>query len=156
MTFSVCGNREASLRAAILPEDANIRLVPFASPSRLQARLSAADIHLVSLHPDWTGTVVPSKFFGALAVGRPVLFAGSPDSAIAHYINQHKVGWVLTGDNLQEILADFEALSTDPARLQHLSAHCLDVYQNNFSKKIMCDAWDHHLRQLLEQPRAKK
>ena len=31
--------------------------------------------------------MVPSKFFGALSMGRPVLFCGSPDSDIAYWIN---------------------------------------------------------------------
>jgi hypothetical protein len=36
---------------------------------RLAARLSAADVHNISLREDWTATVIPSKFFGALAIG---------------------------------------------------------------------------------------
>jgi glycosyltransferase involved in cell wall biosynthesis len=151
-TFSVRGNREESLRAAITAEDKNIRITGFASPDHLEKRLAAADIHLVSLHEDWTGTVVPSKFFGALAVGRPVIFAGSPDSAVAQYIRQHKVGWVL-GCDLTDILGELEALVAHPERLQALSAHCTQIYQQNFSKEKMCDAWDRHLRHLLETPR---
>ena len=93
--FSVRGNRFDELRRAVSEEDSNIAFVPFAAEDRLQARLSAADIHIVTLREEWTGSVVPSKFFGALAAGRPVLFVGSRRSAIAHWIEEHRVGWIL-------------------------------------------------------------
>ena len=50
--------------------------------------------------------VVPSKFFGSLAAGRPVVFAGGPDSAIAGWIREFGVGWVLTADNVAEVAAE--------------------------------------------------
>ena len=47
------------------------------SETELEKRLSACDFHLVSLRPEWTGTVIPSKFFGALSANphRPSSFA---------------------------------------------------------------------------------
>ena len=75
--FAGYGNRYEAQCAEITPEDTNIRLAGFASPEDLEKRLAAADIHLISLRPGWEGIVVPSKFFGALAIGRPVMFSGS-------------------------------------------------------------------------------
>src|SRR5439155_12521003 len=72
--FSIRGNKAEELRAAVSEKDTNVRFVPFAEEEQLESRLSTADIHIVSLREEWTGCVVPSKFFGALAAGRPVLF----------------------------------------------------------------------------------
>jgi hypothetical protein len=47
------------------------------------------------LRKEWTGTVVPSKFFGALAIGQPVLFVGSRESSVARIIEEHGVGWLI-------------------------------------------------------------
>ena len=55
--------------------DRNIGFAGFADESRVAARLAAVDVHLVTLRQSCTGAVIPSKFFGALAAGRPVLFA---------------------------------------------------------------------------------
>src|SRR5690606_25618685 len=84
--FAGRGPKLSAVQAAVTLADRNIRFAGFADERRLSARLTAADIHLVALRENWTGTVVPSKFFGALAAGRPVLFAGSADSAIARWI----------------------------------------------------------------------
>ena len=59
--FACRGNRVDELKAAITPRDTNVRLAPFADESELEKRLNAADIHLLSLRPEWQGVVVPSN-----------------------------------------------------------------------------------------------
>jgi colanic acid biosynthesis glycosyl transferase WcaI len=152
LCFAVRGNRAEELRMAVQPDDANVFLAGFAPECELEKRLAAADLHLVSLRPEWTGVVVPSKFFGSLAAGRPVVFAGSPDSAIASWIGEHGVGWVLTATNVPEIAADLQALAADPARLTKLQEHCHAVYQEQFSWKAVTAVWDRELRGLLHRP----
>src|SRR5215467_1882251 len=87
IAFSVRQQDAVKLKRQMGP-DASIVFAPFADSTALECRLSAADVHIVSLRENWTGTVVPSKFFGALAIGRPVLFLGSRDSAIARWIEE--------------------------------------------------------------------
>jgi glycosyltransferase involved in cell wall biosynthesis len=149
VAFSVRGNRADLLRreAAAVP---NITFVPFTAQENLEVRLSAADIHVVSLREEWTGTVVPSKFFAALAVGRPVLFTGSQESSIAHWIREHKVGWVLTESTMDVTTNELLRYCRDPHRLPQLFEHCHAVYQRHFSKRSVVDLWDAELRDLLE------
>jgi len=142
--FSVRGNRQSTLAAAA----PGATFVPFASSGALARRLAAADLHAVTLRPEWTGLVVPSKFFGALAIGRPVLFAGSPDSAIARWIEQYGLGWVLTPHNVASIAAQLRRLAADPARLADLQRHCHRVYRERFSRESCLAAWDAELRAL--------
>jgi glycosyltransferase involved in cell wall biosynthesis len=147
--FAVRGNRADELRKAVRPDDSNVSFAGFAPESELERRLSAADVHLVSLRPEWTGVVVPSKFFGSLAAGRPTVFAGSPDSAIAGWIREFGVGWVLTPGNREAVAADLQALAADPARLAALQRHCHAVYHEHFSWRVVVDGWDRELRALL-------
>ncbi len=59
------------------------------------AHLLAADVHLVSQQPAWTGVVVPSKFPAACALGKPVVFAGPPQSAVGRWLAEADAGWLL-------------------------------------------------------------
>jgi colanic acid biosynthesis glycosyl transferase WcaI len=119
-----------------------IRFAGFASEEELGKRLGAADVHMVSLAPNWTGAVVPSKFFGALAVGRPVLFAGSPESAIARWIEEFNVGWVLDDDaSVERVAGELRAFAADPSRVQAMRQHCHDVYRREFSKAVQMEKW---------------
>ncbi len=146
--FSIRGNSAHEVRKAISNEDKNIAFVPFAPVQRLQARLGAADIHLASLKAEWTGTVVPSKLFGSLAVGRPVIFAGSRDSALAKWIETYKVGWVLTAETLDSVVNELKRISSSAEELKDIQLHCYQVYQETFSKKRITDKWDKALRKL--------
>jgi colanic acid biosynthesis glycosyl transferase WcaI len=148
-SFGVRGNRAAELQSSIRSDDGNVSLAGFAPESQLVHRLSAADIHLVSLRPDWTGLVVPSKFFGALAAGRPVIFAGSRDSAIAGWIEEYGVGWVLDLASIDHVAADLRLLASDRSRLESLQSRCLDVYHRQFARRHITDCWHQELSQLL-------
>lgn len=147
--FAGRGNRADELKAAVKPDDANVSFAGFAPESELEKRLGACDLHLVSLRPEWTGTVVPSKFFGALATGRGVIFAGSPDSAIAGWIREYRVGWVLTPETVSQVANDLKRLSANTAELLEMRSRCHAVYQKHFSKRHLLDRWDSELRNLI-------
>lgn len=54
----------------------NVRFLPYQPREDLRFSLSAGDVHVVTLRPGFEGLLVPSKFVGALAAGRPILFVG--------------------------------------------------------------------------------
>jgi glycosyltransferase involved in cell wall biosynthesis len=151
--FSVRGNMRnhllAAVRAQALP---NVHVSDFAVEDDLEARLGAGDVHLVSLRDGWTGTVVPSKFFAALAAGRPVVFEGSMHSAVARWIQQLRVGWVLTRETLPDVAAQLRELNRDRTRLKVLQEHCHRVYTEHFSKDRTMDCWDRLLRRVIGEP----
>jgi colanic acid biosynthesis glycosyl transferase WcaI len=147
--WSVRGNAVDQLRSEIRETDANIGMLGFVPEAELSRHLAAADIHLVSLKPEWSGVVVPSKFFGSLAAGRPVLFAGPEDSSVARWIREYRVGWVLNSTSFAEVTFRLRYLAEDPERLRELQAHCFDVYVTYFCRKKMMDSWTRELSQLL-------
>ncbi len=142
-----------------------MRFAPFADESAFQARLEAADVHLLSLRAEWSGIVVPSKFFGSLAVGRPVLYAGPADSEVAAWITQHDVGLCLaeqgpagSGDGradsgidhaVDRLHALMAGSSDDSSDLRRWQANALAVYHREFSKRAVNDRWDAFLRRLV-------
>lgn len=73
----------------------NITILPYQPQDYLSESLSLGDVHFVSLQNQYTGLVVPSKFYGSLAVGRPVLFQGSKDCEIAKVIEEESIGEVI-------------------------------------------------------------
>lgn len=73
----------------------NVLFKPYQPREKLSASLSVCDAHLVSLNPDCEGLVVPSKLYGALAVGRPVLSLSERDGAVARDVRSLNAGWVL-------------------------------------------------------------
>ena len=148
--FSSRGNRQDELRAAVTPADSNVLFSPFADEVALESRLAAADLHLVSLQPEWAGVVVPSKFFGSLAVGRPLLYAGPADSEIARWIAEYDVGLTL-GDDVTPVVDRLHTLLARPDALARWQANAFSVYHREFSKQVINDRWDETLRALVSR-----
>jgi putative colanic acid biosynthesis glycosyltransferase WcaI len=149
--FAARGNRFAELEAAVRGAGPNVSIVSFEPQERLLEHLGSADVHLASLRPEWAGAVVPSKFFGSLAIGRPVLFAGPEESSVAAWIREHRVGWILDERTIDDVVADLCALARDPGRLSELQRRCFDVYRQRFSREIALDGWERTLREALSR-----
>jgi colanic acid biosynthesis glycosyl transferase WcaI len=147
--FGVRGNCSEEIRKAVRPDDTNVSFAGFAPECQLAKRLGAADIHLVSLRSEWSGLVVPSKFFGALAAGRPVLFAGPNDASIARWIEEHGVGWVLDAGSMEHVATQLRELAAAPRRLLELQQRCQDVYRTRFSRRHVMDEWHRELTALV-------
>ena len=71
----------------------SIELRPYVSRDRLSEGLAAGDIGLVTQQNVCCGSVVPSKVYGILAAGRPVLFIGPAAATPALVIARHDCGW---------------------------------------------------------------
>lgn len=77
----------------------NVISLPYQPRSELVNSLSAADVHIVTVGDAVPGIVHPSKVYGAMAVGRPILLVGPPENHVAEIMKAHEIGWhVLNGD----------------------------------------------------------
>ena len=149
--FACRGNRYDELVSEVTAQDTNIRFAGFADESQLAKRLGCADIHLVSLKDEWSGIVVPSKFFGSIAMGKPVIFNGPQDSAIAQWISQYEIGWILNSDNIPQIAAQLIELQNKPQTIQQYSQKAYKMYKEHFSRKSVVARWDQLLRSKINQ-----
>ena len=85
----------------------NIRLLPHQPVSRLRDMLESGDIHLISMKDEAAGFIVPSKLYSALAVARPSIFIGPPNSEVAKIISDFDAGLVVAqgdADSLVEAI----------------------------------------------------
>lgn len=141
MAFSIRGNRVEELKREVAVRGLDIRFPEFALPADLAERSACADIHVVSLRPEWSGTVVPCKFFGALAAGRPVLFYGSEASSVAEWIRSFGVGWVLHDGNVKAIASQLMEYAKSGSAQRRMRERCFDVYRSTFSRAAQLTKW---------------
>jgi glycosyltransferase involved in cell wall biosynthesis len=74
---------------------ANVLIRPYQDASDLAHSLSAADVHYVSLQNGFEGLVVPSKAYGIMAAGRPIIYQGAEDGEIARMVTEEGIGYVI-------------------------------------------------------------
>ena len=79
----------------------NLIFRPYQAAERLRESLAVPDVHLVVLRPEMEGLIVPSKFYGIAAAGRPTIFVGSRDGEIAGLLSAGEAGFAVDqGDGL--------------------------------------------------------
>jgi colanic acid biosynthesis glycosyl transferase WcaI len=90
------GARHAELVAlsALLEVD-QVQFLYYQSRAVLPQSLSAADVHVVGLAAGLAGYVVPSRLYGILAVGRPVIVAADAESETAQLVTEVGCGIVV-------------------------------------------------------------
>ena len=90
------GARHAELVAlAQLHEVDQLQFLYYQSREVLPQSLSAADVHVVGLAAGLAGYVVPSRLYGILAVGKPVIVAADPESETAQLVTAVGCGIVV-------------------------------------------------------------
>lgn len=148
LCFAGRGNQYEALRAMVTDEDTNISFAGFADEDQLVKRLGSGDIHLISLRRQWEGVVVPSKFFGSLAAGKPVLYDGGPDSAISLWSKRYGLGFTLNNDNLDETADTLCAIAADRGQLAEKQEKAFRCYHEHFSREAVLNGWDTLLQRL--------
>jgi colanic acid biosynthesis glycosyl transferase WcaI len=108
---------------------------------RLSDSLAAADAHFVSLLPALEGLIVPSKLYGILAAGRPVVFVGDPGSDLAKLVREQRCGVVVAVGDSEGLAAELRALRDDPGRLESMGTRARELALARYTKEHAVAEW---------------
>jgi glycosyltransferase involved in cell wall biosynthesis len=125
---------------------------PYQPRERLSESLSAADVHLVSLKPELEGLIVPSKFYGVAAVGRPTVFIGDPHGEIATVVARHDCGLSVAEGNSRALADAILALATDLSRREAMGTNARRAFETHYDKQVAFDAWRKVLSSVEDRP----
>ncbi len=125
------GNRRAELAQVVADHGlTNVHLLPYVSRNSLGESLAAGDIGVVTQRDECCGAVVPSKIYGLLAAGRPILFIGPAAATPARLIEQFGCGWhIPVGDSaaLHRLLLHLAANREEVHARGRAARHALDT-----------------------------
>ncbi len=110
--------------------------------------LGVADVHWLSLHPRLEGLIVPSKFYGIAAAGRPILMIGDGDGEIARLVRQHRCGITITPGDAATLADTLRHWSEAPEALADMGAHARQMLDTEFTKRRALEQWSRLLEQL--------
>ncbi len=119
----------------------NFIFLPYQPRESLEDSLAAADVHLASLLPALEGLIVPSKLYGILAAGRPIIFIGDADGEVSRVIHRAECGQVVrVGDS--KVLADsLQCLQADPERRAAMGARARKIFCEEFTLDCATERW---------------
>jgi glycosyltransferase involved in cell wall biosynthesis len=128
----------ARVRAAALP---NVSVRGYVAEDRLGENLAACDVHLVSLLPAFEGLIVPSKFYGVAAAGRPAIFIGDPEGEIARAIATHGCGLVVPAGDAAALAAAIRRMRDAPERLGAMGLRARAAFEREWNEPVALAHW---------------
>lgn len=136
------GAQRAALDAAAdeqkLP---NVVWKPYQLREQLDESLGAADVHIVSLRPELEGLVVPSKFYGIAAVGRPTIFIGDPEGEIGSVVRDVKCGVCIRQGDIAGLANAITTLRNDQVLRETMGRNARSLFELRFDRPIAIAAW---------------
>ena len=124
------------------------RFVPYQARELLQYSLGVPDMHWISLKPELEGMVVPSKFYGIAAAGRPLIAITARDGEFARLIRQHDCGFVIVPGQSDALAATLGRLSRNPASLAAMGLRARKMLETHFARRHAFERWRGLLAQI--------
>ncbi|MGB6959565.1 MAG: glycosyltransferase family 4 protein [Candidatus Acidiferrum sp.] len=95
----------------------NVRFLPFFPASKIPSVLAAPDAHVITVKRGLEGVVVPSKMYGILAAGKPIITV-APEETDAAWLGA-KFGFAVSADpdSPDKVAGAILSLATDPGKV---------------------------------------
>jgi len=120
------------LRAIVRRENLeNIVFKPYQPREQLNESLNVPDVHLTILKPALEGLIVPSKFYGVLAAGKPSLYIGDPSGELGSLIEEQELGYVVGTGDVSSLVDALQALRSDVTNRLAIGARARAYYEEN-------------------------
>lgn len=126
---------------------ANVTVLDYFHRDQLAHSLPLGDAHFVSLREGFEGLIVPSKTYGIMAAGRPVIYQGNPAGEIARMLTSEGGGKVIAeGDaaGLRDLIVHW---ADDRAAAAAIGAKAREVFERGYSRAISLGHYTQVLRE---------
>jgi colanic acid biosynthesis glycosyl transferase WcaI len=137
-------NGEGSARSS-LQESArqmpNVRFVDYQPTERVPEVLASADIHVVPLRSGLGSVSVPSKTYGILAAGRPIVASIDPDTEVPRILSASAAGVVVPPDNAVAFTEALSRLVSDREQMETMGHNGRQWVQAHVSPSAVAESY---------------
>jgi glycosyltransferase involved in cell wall biosynthesis len=96
----------------------------------------------VSLNPNLEGRIVPSKFYGIAAAGRPILFIGSPLGEIARTLAHYRCGYTVSPGDGEPVADRILELASNRGLCSEMGTRAREAFEANWDKRQALAKWE--------------
>ena len=121
LVFVGDGAQKEKLQAAAAGTP-NVRFLPFFTSSKNPSVLAAGDVHVITEKRGLEGVVVPSKMYGILAAGKPIVAVAPVECDVVSLGKEKGFGISANPENAGEVASLVRELVRDSRRLREMGA----------------------------------
>lgn len=127
----------------------NVTVANFAPREKVSDVLGAADLHLILLKRGLAQSSTPSKMYGILAAGRPVLASIDEGSEVEITIDAAQAGRAVPPEDETAFLTALEEMLADPVALATMGRNGREHLAESFSPASQAAAFDRLFSELI-------
>jgi colanic acid biosynthesis glycosyl transferase WcaI len=105
----------------------NVRFLPFFPGSKIPSVLAAADAHVITVKRGLEGVVVPSKMYGILAAGKPILAVAPNECDVVSLGSQKGFSVAADPDDPGQVVAQVKRLLADPDGVRRMGTAAFEA-----------------------------
>ena len=114
----------------------NISFRPHSSRAELGASLAEGHLGLVTQLPQTCGSVVPSKTYGIMAAGRPILFIGPREATPARIIERFQCGWQVNPGDAATVASLLRKLHSQRELIVEAGARARQAFEKHYDRPM--------------------
>jgi len=114
----------------------NAEFRSYASRADLSRCLAEGHVGLVTQMPETEGSVVPSKSYGIMAAGRPMLYVGPLGATPARLLERHECGWRIEPGDIAGMVRLLKRLEQDRGLVLESGARGRRAFEKYYDKPI--------------------
>jgi colanic acid biosynthesis glycosyl transferase WcaI len=132
----VFSGRSAKIASIAAANFSNVDVVAPCGEEELNFALNGADVGLVTQTVESLGCVVPSKLYGLLAAGRPVLYVGPRESTVWQVVLENQCGWVVEVGDIKALVLVIRSLLDNRDEVRRAGLRARVAFEAKFSEVI--------------------
>jgi colanic acid biosynthesis glycosyl transferase WcaI len=135
--FAGGGARRARLEEYCRAEGiGTVEFRPYEKRCDLGRSLAEGHVGLVTQVPETVGAVVPSKIYGIMAAGRPLVYIGPNGTTPARVLERHQCGWRVEPGDVAGLVRLLERLDQDRDQIRDAGARARRAFDKYYDKPI--------------------
>lgn len=146
------GHKQQLIERFISENDlSNIIMLPYQSRERLRQSLGACDLSAICLVAGAEDIVAPSKLYGILASGKPVLLVAEKGCELAELVVDSGCGLVVRPGDVTGLADKIRSISIDIDLVEKMGRRSRDLYAHRFGLKRSLVLYDQVFRKCLSR-----
>lgn len=127
----------------------NVTFIPYQDKSDLIYSLNAADIHWVVNAKGIKGVSVPSKLYGVMAAGKPVLGVLDEGSEARLIVEDSNCGVCIEPGNYKEISKKINYILNNKSEIKSLGHNGREYLETNLTKKVSINKYKENILEVI-------
>jgi len=119
----------------------NIQIFPFQKREILNQTLNIPDVHVVTLLENVSPFAYPSKIYGAMAAGKPIIFIGEKNCELFNFVESNAIGFSVENHDTKKLLDIILKLKNNDELRSEISRKTRKLFLSNYTFSISFDKW---------------